>query len=142
MFYTAPHTVTPTANPQTLLQIYAPTNQRIKVHGLDIGFRGSTPASAPIPLDWLVQGSAGTASSLSPQKQDRGLDASIQGTLTVNFTSEPSSSNVLVTFPLHPQTTALWRPPFPLIVKGGERVGLRWNSGVYVPVTFTLYLEE
>lgn len=134
--------VTPIVNPQTLFQVSVPTGQRVRITGADITLQGSTPASTPIPFEWLIQTSAGTASSLTPQKEDRGADETIQATLLKTFTQEPTAGAVLIQFSLHQQASGLWRPPRPMIVKGGERVGLRYSSGTFVPVSFTIYLEE
>lgn len=140
--YYAQVSVTPTVNPQTLFQVSVPSGQKVAINGADISLQGSTPASTPIPLEWLIQTSAGNSSKLTAQKQDRGADETVQATLLKSFTSEPSGTTVLVSFSLHQQSTGLWRPPTPMIVKGGERVGLRWTSGTFLPVSVTVYLEE
>ncbi len=142
MRYYCYNTVTPNANPRTLFHVLAPTNHRITIWGLDIGMKGSTPATAPVPLDWCIQSTAGTGSALAPQYQDRGIDDAKLATLTKDFTAEPTFGAILIEFPMHQQAVVLWRPPYPIIVKGGERVGLRYKSATFVPVTFTIYVEE
>lgn len=137
--------VTPTANPQTLFQLLAPSNHRVMIWAWDISFSGSTPATAPVPYDWAIQTTAGSASALTPQYQDRGIDETKLATLQKTFTAEPTFSATLIEQSLHQQATELWRPPtieFPIIVKGGERVGLRYKSGTFVPVTLVIYVEE
>lgn len=142
MKYTLVDTVTPTANPQTLFQVLAPANQNVRILGVDLTPQGSTPASVPIPFDWIIQTTAGTGSTATAQKQDRGQDDSIRATLQTDFTSEPTASSVLIVFSLHQQSSGFWRPPFPLVAKGGERLGFRYKSAIYVPLSFTVYLEE
>ncbi len=142
MKYTLIDTVTPTANPQTLFQVLAPTNQNVRIHGVDLTLQGSTPASAPIPFDWLIQTTAGTGSTATAQKQDRGQDDSIRAGLQTDFTSEPTAASVLIVFSVHQQASAFWRPPFPIIAKGSERLALRYKSATFVPLSFTVYLEE
>lgn len=134
---------TPTVNPETLFQILAPSNHKVAILGADISCRGSTPATTPIMFDWLIQTSAGTATALTGQLNDRGADETIQSTLQKTFTSEPTAGNSLIQFSLHQQGTFPWRPlNGPILVKGGERVGLRYNSGTFVPVLVTVYLQE
>lgn len=142
MRYYLTDTVTPTSNPQTLFQVAAPTNQTVRILGADISLQGSTPATAPTPLDWIIQTTAGTGSAATGQLEDRGGDDSIRSTMLTDFTAEPTAGSILIEFAIHQQGTAFWRPPFPIKVKGSERVGLRYKSGVYVPVVLTVYLEE
>jgi len=142
MRYYLTDTVTPTANPQTLFQVLAPTNQAVKILGADVALQGSTPATSPVLFDWVIQTTAGTASTATGQLEDRGGDDSIRATLLTDFTSEPTAGSIIIEFGIHQQGTAFWRPPMPLKVKGAERLGLRYKSGTFVPVILTVYLEE
>lgn len=142
MRYYAYNLHTPNANPRTLFQVLAPANQRITIHGGDFGLGGSDPSTAPVLFDWLLQTTAGTASALTPQYQDRGIAETKLATLQKDFTAEPTASSILIYFTIHQQGTYLWRPVFPIVVGGGERVGLRYNSATFVAVTFTLFIEE
>lgn len=140
--YYAQITKTPTKNPHTLFQVSVPSGQKVQILGADFGFQGATPATTPIPMAWLIQTSAGTASTLTPQKQDRGVDETVQASLLKDFTVEPTAGNVLINLSVHQQAAWPWRPAFPIVVKGGERVGLRYGSGTFVPVSITIYLKE
>jgi hypothetical protein len=142
MEFTAVKTKLPDANPRTLFQALAPAQTRVHIFGAEIGLRGSTPATTGIWFDWLIQTSAGTSSELTGQKRDRGADESIQTTLYQDFTAEPTAGAVLINFSIHQQSQYPWRPSFPIIVKGGERVGLRYKSATYVEVVLTIYMEE
>lgn len=142
--YTATFSTTPSANPTTLVQVYAATDRPVSILGADIFLRGSTPATAPIPFDWVVQTSAGVGSTLTPQRQDRGLADTPTATVAWAFSSEPTGATQLIVLGFHQQAAALWRPPagHQIHVKGEERVGLRYRSGSYVEVSVTLYLQE
>ena len=149
MYYYVSDTVTPTSNPQTLFQLLAPANHRVKILGVDLAFSGSTPATAPVPFDWCTQATAGTGSPITPQYQDRGIDETKLATLQQDFTAEPTLGAILIPLALHQQGTLIWRPPLDengrpmvLVAKGAERIGLRYKSGTFVPVTFTIYVEE
>lgn len=142
--YTATFAVTPAANPRTLVQVYAATGRPVNIMGMDIALRGSTPATAPIPFDFVVQTSAGVGTTLATVLNDRGLDDSPSSTVTATYTTEPTGTTQIIVLGFHQQSAAFWRPPFghELIVKGEERVGFRYRSGSYVETTVTLYLQE
>lgn len=138
--------VTPGVNPETLIQIEAAANHRIEVLGMDIGLGGSTPATTPIPLDWIIQSDGGTnPTALTAQKADRGYDEAIQGTFKGydgGTATEPASGATLCALSLHQQGSLPWRPPFPLVAKGAERIGLRYKSATFVAVNLTLYCRQ
>lgn len=149
MRYYAYNLHTPDANPRTLFQVLAPANQRITIYGGEFGLGGADPSTVPVLFDWVLQTTAGTASALTPQYQDRGIAETKLATLQKDFTAEPTLSTVTdaagdiyIYFTIHQQGTYLWRPPFPIVVGGGERVGLRYRSATFVAVTFTLFIEE
>ena len=139
--------VTPGVNPETLVQIEAAANHRIEVLGMDIGLGGSTPATTPIPLDWIIQTNGGTnPTALTAQKQDRGYDETITGTFQGydgGTAVEPTDDGaILCALSLHQQGFLPWRPPFPLVAKGAERIGLRYKSATAVAVNLTLYCRQ
>lgn len=148
MRYYAYDTLTPDngATPlRTLFQVVAPANHRVTIYGADISLGGADPSTAPVLFDWLTQTSAPEPSddTMAPQYQDRGIDETKLATLIKTFTGdEPADPITLIYFTIHQQGTYLWRPVFPIVVKGGERVGLRYNSATFVAVTFTVYIEE
>ena len=142
MFYYVSITVTPAANPRTLFQAYTSTNQQAKIHGIDIGMEGGTPASSPILFDWCVQSSAGDGLPATAFLQDRTSSITVQTTLQKTFTAEPTLDSTIINFSLHQQGTAFWRPPFPIILKDSERIGLRYLSSTFVSVALTVYMEE
>ncbi len=144
--YTVAFTATPNRSPHTLFQAYAPTNQRVEIFGADVTLQGSTPASQPALFDWVIQTSAGTSTAADARLRDRGADETVQATLLKTFiNTEPSGTTVISHFSVHQQGTFQWRPPIhwgALLVKGGERVGLRYNTSVFVDVVLTVYLQE
>lgn len=136
------------ANPRTLVQIQAAADHRITILGLDIGLQGATPATTSVPIDFVIQTGSGTGgAAVVPQKVDRGYDESILGTF-LEFGSgdtEPtldSPAKILIEWSIHQQGHAFYRPPRPIVIKGGERVGLRYKSGTSVAVSWTLHCEQ
>jgi len=142
MLFTGTNQHVPNASPRTLCQIHAPQDEQVKILGADITLQGSQPASTPILLQWVTQATAGNATSLTPQKNDRGSTEAVKSKLFKEFTAEPTTGVVLWQGYLHQQGSWPWVPRFKVLVNGGERVGLVWNSGTFVPVSFTIYFEE
>jgi len=141
--YTLDYTCTPAANPTTIFQVLAGSAVYVHITGIDLSLRGASPATAPVPFDWVVQSTAGTMTSQTPVRQDRGLTKTISSTCTVNATVEPGGNTPTIwVCSLHQQATLYWRPVFPIRLEPSERVGLRYRSSTYVEVAFTIYLEE
>lgn len=141
-----------TYSPFTLVQVLAPTNQRITILGLDIGCQDDTPASVPITFEWSVQSGAQNPSGaeITPEKRDRGYSETLQGNFykwnAMATEDEPAVNQVFHTFGLHRQGHLPWMPAgSPIVVKGGEKVGLRYRSSEISPgikTTITLYCEQ
>lgn len=145
MLYTVIETINTTSTPQTLVQILAPSSQRVYVRGLMIALQGSTPASAPINFDWVVQTSLGTGTPVTEVLVDRGQDDNKRATINTDYTVEPNLGTSFIGFSLHQQGTWPWQTPnreFDPMAKGNERIALRYLSATKVQVTITLYIEE
>ncbi len=145
--FTVNAAVTPANNnPSCLFQALAAANHRITILALDIGVQGGTPSTAPILMDWSLQTSAGTGGDAATARyNDRGIDEVAEGTfLDGPWDSglEPTASTVICRFQCHEQGTVRWVPPFPIIVKGGERVGLNYRGTNYKAVSFTVHMAE
>lgn len=111
----------------TLIQIVAPTNQRLVVNELSVSFDGVSNTAKPIQVDVLRQSSAGTMSSLTPVKRNSSDSETIQSTAQHTSTGEPTAGNILMSEQVHPQTGYTWQAPFgkEIIVPGGGRLGIR-----------------
>lgn len=146
---------TPGDNPETIVQLLAAANHRCEIVAMDLSLQGTVPANAPVVFDFVTQSDAGTpgsgaydftvATGAPPQKTDRGIDEVIQTTFTAfdgSGPTEPTLGAQLCEFSLHEQAYTHWRPPFPLVAKGSERIGLRFKRATFVPVSVTLYCEE
>src|SRR6185369_17836172 len=112
---------------QTLIQLLAPTNQRVKLTELSVSFKGTSNTDAPVQVRLMVQTSAGTASSGTPALIDADMAETIQTASRITFTVEPSYSTVIGTWQVHPQTGLILpmstiKPP---VIKGGTRMADR-----------------
>ena len=142
LIFTAVNSLQPDVNPRTLFQVRPPDDQRVTIYGAEICLQGASPASTPVLFDWVIQTTAGVASVLTGVKQDRGVSEGIQAKMQKNFTGEPTAGSQIAAFSIHQQGTIPWTPRFPLNVGGGERVGLRYRSGEFVNLTFTIHMSE
>lgn len=148
-YYVAVTNTPQQVDPQTLVQIKAAAHHRAVVLGMEVGFQGDSPATVGFTLQWATQDYDGTGAAITPQKADRGYDETIQTTF-LEFESpgapiEPTFTAVVAAVSLHRQANMPWTLPFPIIVKGGESVGLRLlgHTGANtIPVSVTLYMEE
>lgn len=115
---------------ETLIQIVAPTNQRVKIVRWGVFFDGTQPRNEPVQIRVLRQLSSGTASSLSLVKLDDSLSETIRTTARYDFTSEPTGSSVIESYNIHPQQ-GIYVPYVlgqEIIISGGGRLGIDCNA--------------
>lgn len=120
---------------KTLFQLLAAAHHRCKIWEIAIGFRGASPTDVPVILDLVEQTSAGTGlTALTAVKEDPGYSETIQssalrgGLTDAANTAEPTTgTNYRRSWTRHPQSGLIYPLPMasPIIVRGGERVGLR-----------------
>lgn len=129
---------------KTLVQIVSPTNQRLKITEVAIGFHGITNTDAPITVELVQQSTAGTSSSLTPVSEDSGMPETVQSTALQAFSAEPTLTNVIRTWAVHPQQGAVLILPIgrEIKVSGGKRIGLRVTAGVAVNADAYIRFEE
>lgn len=147
LFFSLPITKTPGADPETLAQLVAATNQRLIVRAVELISAGATGATAPLVFDWVTQADAGTGSSASGDftKDLPAASETIQATAQKAFTVEPGSPVVKAKFSMHQQASRLWVPPFAggeLIIPGGTRAGLRIHGNPSFEIQLMIHLEE
>ena len=148
-FFTAANTVKQAlsaATAKTALQVTAPTNQRVAVQQITVSFDGALNSATPVTIQLVRQTTAGTTSSPSAtaKKKDSDISTAIQTTVADGFTAEPTSTDVLWTAFVHPQTGMAFPFPTPgnVVIAGGGRVGVLCNAPAAVDVLVSLDLEE
>lgn len=136
--------VTTGTSAKTLVQLIAAANHAIEVSEVIIGFHGTTNAHEPILVELVRQTDAGTMSSLTLVKGDDSVGDSLDTTAQHTATSEPTTTDVLRTWTVHPQTVMAY--PFPEdtrpVVGAGDRVGLRVTAANAVNADVTLVFAE
>lgn len=131
------------ATAQTVIQIVAPTNQRLKITEWGVFFDGISATAEPVQVRVLRQTTAGTMSSLTPVKRSAGSET-LQATAQHTATAEPTASDVLDMVEVHPQSG--YEKLFPLgreiEVPGGGRVGIEVTAPATVNVRAKFAYEE
>jgi hypothetical protein len=129
---------------KTLLQLVAAANQRIKVVEWSISFTGTSNTATPIQVDLVRQTTAGTSSPLTLVKLNESDAETLQSTANQNATAEPTTGDNDITEEVHPQTGYTWQAPFgrEIIIKGGNRLGIRVTAGASVTAACRAMAEE
>jgi len=129
---------------ETLIQLVAAANHRVKVLGWGIFFDGVSTTAEPVEVVLARQTTAGTASALTLVKMDDSIADTLLTTAQQDFTVEPTTTDVLAVVEVHPQQGyqimyALGQEP---IIGGGDRLGLRATAPAAVNARAVIYFEE
>lgn len=132
------------ATAKTVLQINAPTNQRLKLQRVGIFFDGASPTAVPVLVRLIVATTAGTNTALTLNKIVSSDSETIQSTAGENATVEPTKTTVLDQWLIHPQmgldlTYAFGQEK---IIVGGGRVAVEVTAPAVVNVRAKVDFEE
>lgn len=130
---------------RTVIQIKAPTNQRVALKGLSITFKGQVNANSPPLCELVLQSSAGTSSGGTPVALDGDYQETIQTATLISFSAtEPTLVSIVMPLDIHPQSGLVILPgPEDLyVLKGGARLGLRITGADVVAVSASMIFEE
>jgi predicted ThiF/HesA family dinucleotide-utilizing enzyme len=132
------------ATAKVVLQILAPTNQRIAVRGYSVSFDGVAGDAVPVLVEILRLTTAGTMAAGVTASEDALGSETIQTTATEDASAAPSAGTVLREYYIHPQTGADWRmaPDEEIIVPGAGRLGIRITAPAVVNVRPAFFCEE
>lgn len=131
------------ATAKTVLQVTAPTNQRLKVLRWGVFFDGQIAASEPVKVRLLRQTTAGTMSSLTPVNLGVGSET-IQSTAQHTATVEPTEGDILDIVEVHPQSGFESVFPFgsEILIPGGGRIGIECLAADAVNCAAKIVYEE
>lgn len=128
---------------KTVLQIVAPTNQRLKIKSWGIFCKGIVATDAPLRVRLLRQTTSGTMTAHTLIK--RGIyTETIQSSAQHTATAEPTAGDILAIREVHPQGGYYEISPQgeEIKVPGGGRVGIEVLSGVSISVVPEIVFEE
>ena len=134
------------ATAKTILQIVAPTNQRLLLTGFSVSFDGVSSTAEPVQVEIVKQTTAGTSSAGTPVKDGDPGSETIQTTSRITVTVEPTTTDILRRYEVHPQGGGIERVLTPgvdaITVPGGTRLGLRCTAPATVNATGHMTIEE
>jgi hypothetical protein len=90
------------ATAETLIQLVAPATVRARIIEFGVMFDGVTSTAEPVDIRLVRQTTAGTASAGTLVPLDAGAPTSLL-TSQITFTAEPTNTNVLGAWMIHPQ---------------------------------------
>lgn len=131
------------ATAKTVLQIAAPTNQRVKVKEWGVFFDGTSASAEPVVVRVLKQTTAGTMSSCTETKRTPGSET-LQVVGQRNASAEPTASDIVDRIEVHPQAgyEKQFGPGDEIILAGGERLGIECTAPAGVNVSAKFAWEE
>lgn len=131
------------ATAKTVIQATAPSNIRVKITGWGVAFDAVDPNAEPVQVAIYRQTTAGTMTSLSPVSTNA-CSETVQTTASHTATAEPTNSNLLDAFEVHPQSgyEKLYPLGSEIIIPGGGRVGIVCTAPAGVNVRAKFFMEE
>lgn len=133
------------ATAKTVLQIKAPTNQRVAVRQISVSFDGASNTAVPVIVKVVRQTTAGTTSSSATIKaKDNDISTAIQSTVLDGFSAEPTYGDQHWIAHIHPQTGAVYQLPLPgeITLAGGGRLGVVCTAPANVNCLCSIEAEE
>jgi hypothetical protein len=132
------------ATAKTVLQLNAPTNQRVAVSGIHVSFDGVSGTAVPVLVEVARVTTAGTNTSVTPRKTDDDVATAIQSTAGENATAEPTYGDILKEIHVHPQSGYEVHIPFgkEIVIGGGDRLAIRCTAPAVVNVAAWMECEE
>lgn len=129
---------------ETILQVVASANKRVKVVRWGVSFNGADATKSPVRVELIRLTSAGTSSAYTPKKINEGSDAPMAAGRTAH-TAEPTAGDVLEVHYITPaggnliETYTLDEAP---VVAASGRLGIRVLSSDAWNVNAFLIFEE
>lgn len=132
------------ATAKTCLQVVAAANHRVRVAGIGISFKGTVVTDTPVKCRLVRQTTAGTMSSATVVKKDENMAETIQTTAQKTATAEPTITDELEMWEIHPQTGMRWYYPMgdEVYIKGGNRLGVELTAAQAQTAVVVMDLEE
>lgn len=132
---------------KTFLQLIAPAAQRVAVRRVVVSFQGITVADPPVLVELLLQTDGGSGSTaVTAFKTEQSISTTVVSTAIRTPSSEPAGTTTFYHREfVHEQTGCVLSFPGEIIVKEGERLGVRFTPATLTATTdamVTMYCEE
>lgn len=129
---------------KTVAQLLAVANHRILIKGYEVHGKGVLSTDTPMRVRLVRQTTAGTMSAGTVAKNDPTDTEAIQTTFTINASAEPTTTDILDVFEVHPQSgqIVMYPPGDEIPVPGGTRFGAEMLAAQAQTITFKFFFEE
>lgn len=143
--HTAGEVALAAATAKTVLQVAAPTSQRVAVKGLSVSFDGTSGSAEPVLVELCRQSGATTGSSGATVAKRDPAFPTVQSTAVKNITAAAETTDEVVEqWEIHPQAGAdfAFSLDEEVIIAGGGKIGVRCTAPAAVNVVAKLQCEE
>lgn len=132
------------ATAKTVLQVVAASNHRVLLQLLKVTAKGTVSSDTPILVELVRQTTAGTSTAGTPVKVNEGDNETLAVTARVNATAEPTTTDVIEQWYIHPQGGSMEYQPITMehVIIGGGRVGVRMTAAQAQTVVVTARGDE
>lgn len=132
------------ATAKTVLHLLAGTSVRSAIQAVTVSFDGVSNTNAPVLIRLLRQTTAPTGTTRNPLQKDDDISTSLLVTGLENVSVEPTDSDVLYTWHVHPQAGVQLPLPLPgeIIIPTAARLGLKMTADDAVNCLATIEGEE
>lgn len=129
---------------KTPITVVAAANHRVKIKGVEVFFKGTSPTDTPVLIKFYRFTTDGTGSSGTLYNNNEDDSETIQTTGKIAYTAEPTLGNVFKIWEVHPQTglVVYFPPGEEIILKGGNKMGIQCTAAQAQTASINLYLEE
>ena len=137
-----------TSTAKTVICIQAPTNQRLRVKGIEVMGKGTVNTDTPVKVELVKAASisGGTAGSVTTTALDPDYGETAQATYSGNYSAEPTytSGTTVRTWEVQPQTGLIVYFPMhdEIKIKGGGVFAVRLTSVQNETMAVNVIVEE
>ena len=137
-----------TSSAKTVIAVVAPSNQRLRVKGIEVFGKGTSGTDTPVKVELIKATglSSGTPGSVTTSPLDPDYAETPQATYSGNYSAEPTYTSAVTvrTWEVHPQTGLVVYFPLhdEIKIKGGGVFSLRLTSTQSETMAVNLIVEE
>ncbi|MFH0943736.1 MAG: hypothetical protein V2A76_00945 [Planctomycetota bacterium] len=134
-------------SPETVLQIWADLDRRLRVWQWTVAFKGGNPHASPVLVELLrPTGWIGDVTPAVPVHINSGDDEQTVSVGWWNLPTEPPGTTVIESHEVHPQHGIVWTAscfePDALIIPGNGYLSFRVSGGVGLSALVRVLFED